>query len=664
MAAGLEQEFTTSTDRLRELVAINRALVETLDYDEVLRLVVEKTAAFTRADGCALLLVEPEDRVRIAASVGIDDAKIEGFEARFDERINGALQELLGFSDDDTFLGVPVIHRSVIEGLLVVYRRGPAMPDTEERFFVTALADQAAIALEHARRYEEVSRISEHKSRLLEAIQSNTATALAYLDPELRFVEANAAFCTATGYTQTELTGKRHAELFPESEVVAQLEQVRTTGTPVEEREFPYTRDERAPYEWNGILVETTYWDWSARPVLSSTGVVEGIVISAIDVTEKVLARGELEAAHQRKDEFLAMLAHELRNPLAAISSAVDVLQARIPADERTARIHEAARRQVRHMTRLLDDLLDVSRITRGKIELKREPVGVDAIVHQAIQTTTPLMRSMGHDLSVTLPPEPLTVRGDADRLVQVVSNLLTNAAKFTPAGGHIWVEVHPGDEEVRIQVRDDGAGIPPDRLPHVFELFAQSDRTLDRTQGGLGIGLTLVKRLVEMHGGRVEARSEGPNRGSEFTIVLPTQPARATERSGHGVAAPPSVTGRRILLVEDNRDTAETLAAFLDLEGHEVHVAPDGPTALDLARQADPEVVLLDIGLPGMDGHEMARRLQRRGRAGKAPIIIALTGYGGQDHRSRADECGIDQFLVKPVAPEALRRALSTRRG
>lgn len=656
MSAELQHESPKTTDRLRELVAVNRALVSTLDYEEVLRLVVEKTAAVTRADSCVLLLVGPDDLVRVSASLGVDEEKAAELKAPLDERINVVLRDLLGFSEEDLFLGVPVIDQGRIKGLLVVYRRGPTLPDEEAQFVVRALADQAAIALDHASRYRELSRISEQKSRLLETI-SNTATALAYLDPQLRFVEANAAYCAAFGRSRGELVGRSYRELFADPGLRARLDEVRSTGSAVEISELCCPAHDDGDRDEMGCA----YWDWSARPVSGEFETVEGVVISAIDVTEKVLARRELEAAGRRKDEFLAMLAHELRNPLAAISSAVEVLQARLPDDASVGRVRGAARRQIGHMTRLLDDLLDVSRITRGKITLRRETVYVDSIIQQALQAVEPVIHAAGHEVSVTLPPERVAIDGDSDRLVQVICNLLTNAAKYTPPNGSIWVEVRREGDDVRIAVRDDGMGIAPELLPHVFDLFTQSDRTLDRTQGGLGVGLTIVKQLVGMHGGCVEAYSEGPNRGSEFVIVLPALAGSEAQQGDEGSGEQGRATGRRVLVVEDNRDTAETLAALLELEGHQVYLALDGPTALAMAKRAELDVVLLDIGLPGMDGHEVARRLGEESESRGRMRIIALTGYGGEEHRTRAEKAGIDDFLVKPVDRARLRRALST---
>jgi CheY-like chemotaxis protein/nitrogen-specific signal transduction histidine kinase len=385
---------------------------------------------------------------------------------------------------------------------------------------------------------------------------------------------------------------------------------------------------------------------------------LEGIVISAIDVTQKVRARRELEAEARRKDEFLAMLAHELRNPLAALSSALELLNMRLPPDDSLMQATQIARRQIHHMGRLLDDLLDVSRISRGKITLRNETVALGDTVKEAIQSITPLFESKGQQLEITVPAEPIFIRGDSSRLVQILVNLLANAAKYTPCRGHIRLTVGRFGDEAQIHVQDDGMGIPADLLPRVFDLFSQSQQSLARTQGGLGIGLTLVKRLVEMHGGRVEAHSEGLNQGSEFVVALPRLANAEEHLTEQGTPECAHPSRLHILVVEDNPDNAEALVALLKLEGHHVLLAQDGMTALEMAQQHELDVVLLDIGLPGLDGYEVAHRLTQR-RDKHSPKIIAISGYGDDMHRAQGNRTGIQQFLLKPVGLKQLRRAL-----
>jgi signal transduction histidine kinase len=361
--------------------------------------------------------------------------------------------------------------------------------------------------------------------------------------------------------------------------------------------------------------------------------------------------------AHQRQDEFLAMLAHELRNPLAPIRSAVALLARLDAAAAPTLPVIRAViQRQVEHMARLLDDLLDVSRITSGKVQLQREPTPVAAFVEQAVETCRALIDAQHQTLTLEMPATPVDVDGDPMRLAQIVSNLLHNAAKYTQEGGAITVEARRAGETVVIRVSDNGAGISADALPHVFDLFTQDARSLSRSQGGLGIGLTVVRSMVERHRGTVEARSGGLGQGSEFIVTLPCiEHATASPALEVTAAAAAAV---RILVVDDNVDAGVVMAMLLRLSGHEVTVALDGPTALRAYAQVRPQVVLCDIGLPGMTGYEVAAKI-REGREQPRPLLIALTGYGGPKDRQRALAAGFDHHLVKPTDPEALLRLI-----
>jgi PAS domain S-box-containing protein len=377
-----------------------------------------------------------------------------------------------------------------------------------------------------------------------------------------------------------------------------------------------------------------------------------------IDITDRKEYEQSLKEADRRKDEFLAMLAHELRNPLAPIRHAAQVFRLLAPAEPNLQRAQDMIERQVQEMTRLVDDLLDVSRITRGKIGLTREPLDLAVVIAAAVETSRPLIDAHRHQLLVSLPGEPLGVEADATRLAQVISNLLNNAAKYTSEDGHIWLTVEACPGEAVVRVRDDGVGIPPDLLPQVFDLFVQGDRSLARSEGGLGIGLTVVKSLVEMHGGSVEARSEGPGKGSEFIVRLPAvemQPAPAKRDDEGGLSGP----SRRVLVVDDNEDVAHSLALLLQIKGHEVRTAHDGLTALNVAGEFLPEVVLLDIGLPTMDGYEVARRLRQQTGLENV-VLVAVTGYGQEEDRRRAEEAGFDAHLTKPAEPAALQRLLA----
>ena len=372
-----------------------------------------------------------------------------------------------------------------------------------------------------------------------------------------------------------------------------------------------------------------------------------------------------LREADRRKDEFLAMLAHELRNPLAPIRNAAQVLKLFGPADPRQQWAREVIERQIQHLTRLVDDLLDVSRITQGKVKITREPLDLATIIHRAVEASRPLIEARHHQLAVAVPPEPVRIDGDLTRLVQVIANLLNNAAKYTEEGGHIRIDATREDGEAVIRVRDNGMGLPADLLPHVFDLFTQADRSLDRSQGGLGIGLTLVRQLVDLHGGRVEARSDGPGQGSEFIVRLPAAPtavAAAEIAPGERPASAAAARGLKILVVEDNLDLAEMMSFLLELKGHVVRTVHDGPEALKAACAFQPEAVLCDIGLPGMNGYEVAARLREQPAFKETPLI-ALTGYGQEEARDRAKAAGFDHHLVKPVEPEVLEALLDSLR-
>ena len=369
----------------------------------------------------------------------------------------------------------------------------------------------------------------------------------------------------------------------------------------------------------------------------------------------------DLREAHIRKDEFLAILAHELRNPLAPIRNSLHILRLTNRDDDPTVkRAGETMERQVDHMVRLVDDLLEVSRITRGKIELRMQAADLVTVLRSAAETSRPLMDKAGHQFSMEIPPEPLVLRADPVRLAQIFANLLNNAAKYTSPGGQIKLAVRRENGGVVVSVRDTGMGIPRDMLPRVFELFTQVDRHVDRAQGGLGIGLTLVKRLVELHNGTVEAHSEGPGRGSEFVVRLPL--ASVTDE-GDALAVPTEpatlLVSRRVLVVDDNRDAAESLGILLKLLGADVHVEYDGEAALRAVATYRPTVVLLDIGMPGMDGHEVARQIRQQPEFDDV-TLIALTGWGQEGDRRDSRSAGFEYHLIKPADIGAIETLLS----
>lgn len=392
------------------------------------------------------------------------------------------------------------------------------------------------------------------------------------------------------------------------------------------------------------------FYKFVYQPMRDEHGGVEGVTVVVTEVTDLVGARHDAESASRAKDEFIAMLSHELRNPLAPIITALHLMRLRgVAGAERERAIIE---RQVKQLVGLVDDLLDVSRITTGKVELARAPVELAAVIAQAVETTSPLLEQRRHALTIDVARQGLSLDADADRLAQVVANLLTNAAKYTEPEGHIWVAAARDGASVVLTVRDSGIGIEADLLPRVFDLFAQARQAPDRPRGGLGLGLAIVRSLVSLHGGTVSVASDGKMRGTTFTVRLPFAPLPRHEGRGEGEAAadhPRADMGGRVLVVDDNADAAEMLAEALTALGFDTRIALDGPSALDIARGFQPDVALLDIGLPVMDGHELARRL--KSEPGERPIrLVAVTGYGQPGDRLNTTDAGFDAHLVKPV--------------
>lgn len=480
--------------------------------------------------------------------------------------------------------------------------------------------------------------------------------------PDGCFTFANRAYGQAFGRAPVDLIGGNVWALIPPEvhRSRAELEGM-TPGSPVITRELNVA-PERANARWQ---------QWRERALFDENGAVVEYQMVGQDITDRKLAEEEgrkleaqksvevaLREADRRKDEFLAMLGHELRNPLAPIGTSLEILRMAPPDGPEAAWARDAIGRQLRHMTRLLDDLLDISRITLGRIRLKLEPIDLGRVVANAVETARPLVDTFGHHLTVRLPEVAVPMRGDAVRLTQVVANLLNNAAKYTERGGRIEVAVRREGERVRLSVRDNGIGVAAGELETIFELFSQMPNGRERAQGGLGIGLTLVKRLVELHGGTVEARSDGPKRGMEIVVQLP---AAVDELSAPTRTPPPALVtsagSLRILAVDDNVDLAQSLASVLGLWGHTVRTAHDGSAALEVASIFSPEVVLLDLGLPRLDGLEVARRLRLTDRF--AALMVSMSGFGQEQTRHRSDEAGFHHHLVKPVDLERLRGLL-----
>jgi CheY-like chemotaxis protein len=401
----------------------------------------------------------------------------------------------------------------------------------------------------------------------------------------------------------------------------------------------------------NGVL-EDVYFDYAYAPVPDDDGTVNSVMVFAVDVTQKVLARHEVEhaltearEANAVKDDFMALLGHELRNPLAPIMTAIDLMKLREYKDvEREAAI---VLRQTLHLARLVEDLLDVSRIVQGKFELKRKVIDLSDVILKGVELASPLFEQKRHRLEVEV-PRGIFVDGDPVRLAQVVSNLLVNAAKYTSDGGNIVLAARRDGEEVAITVKDNGIGIAPETLPHIFERFVQERQGIERARGGLGLGLTIVKSLVEQHGGSITAHSDGRDRGSTFEVRLPLQ-EQTRRTSAQPTPAPLVRVPRRVLIVDDNEDAARMLADAVSALGHDTRVAHDGPSALTAVQGFTPEVALLDIGLPVMDGYELGRQLREEQRL-KGLRLVAITGYGQPSDSLRSHDSGFDAHLVKPV--------------
>jgi PAS domain S-box-containing protein len=505
---------------------------------------------------------------------------------------------------------------------------------------------------EWKRAEEDLARVtgeSERVKRLYETILSNTPDLAYVFDLDHKFTYANEVLLRLWGRNREEAIGKTCLELGYEPWHAAlhdrEIEEVKATRKPI-----------RGEVPFNGTFGRRIY-EYILVPVLGAAGEVEAIAGTTRDVTERKEAEEALREADRKKDDFLALLAHELRNPLAPIRNGLQVLRLAEGDAATVAEAQAMMERQLGHMVRLIDDLLDVSRITRNKMELRRGRVSLADVVRSAVEATNPAIREFGHELTVMLPSEPVMLDADLTRLAQVLSNLLTNSAKYTPRGGKIWLSAERSVGEAVVSVRDTGIGIPPHALPTIFDMFSQVDRSVERSTGGLGIGLALVKGLVEMHGGSVAAKSiEG--RGSTFTVRLPIsepppaplQPAADTDTVFR--------SRRRVLVVDDNRDGAQSMAMMLRLLGNEVTTAHDGLEAVAAAGAFRPDMILMDIGLPRLNGLEAARQIREQ-PWGRGIRIVALTGWGQESDRELSRKAGCDAHLVKPVELSDLKKLL-----
>jgi PAS domain S-box-containing protein len=503
------------------------------------------------------------------------------------------------------------------------------------------------------RLHEEATRQSEERFRLLvDAVQDY---AIFVLDTEGIVASWNAGAQRIKGYRREDIVGKHFSHFFIPEDIAA--------GKPWEELAIA-RRTGRAETEgWRVKKSGERFW---ARVVLTAMQDDDGHLRGFAKVTQDLSERRhmqDLEKAAKNVNEFIAMLAHELRNPLAPIRTAVQVM-AKARADAETLEsMRQTIDRQSAQLARIVDDMIDIARITRGSLVIDHEPVELAEVVRRALETATPAIEAARHGLEVQVPESGLVVHGDRDRLTQLLSNLLNNAARYTPPGGRIAVRAYREDGHGIISVRDTGRGIEPQVLERIFDMFVQGRSPLSRVGGGLGIGLALARRIAELHGGTLEARSEGEGKGSEFVVRLPLSAAAAAARD-EAAQSPGEVTlARRVLVVDDNVDAAATLDLLLRSLGHETRVAHDGAAALEIAVQFRPEVVLLDIGMPGLDGYEVARRLRAMNH-GMTFRIVAVTGWGQDTDRTKSKEAGFDVHLVKPVDLGVLSKVLEDRSG
>ncbi|HWG75844.1 MAG TPA: ATP-binding protein [Steroidobacteraceae bacterium] len=563
-----------------------------------------------------------------------------------------------------SYLAVPVKTSSgeVLGGLFFGHPE-PGVFDERAEQLVLALAAQAAVAFENARLHQLAQLEVKHQSSLatLGAIVDSSDDAIISKSLDGTIQSWNAAAQRIFGWTAEEAVGHSINLIIPPDRLEEERRILETLARGERISHFETTRMSR-----DGQLLAVSL---TVSPIRNAAGEVIGASKIARDIGERKHAERmlqqreqELRDSNQRKDEFLAMLAHELRNPLAPIGYATELLARTRIGDQRALAAVGMLKRQSAQLTRLVDDLLDVSRITQGRIQLRREPVDVAAVIGQAVETVQPQLREKRHELSVMASSYgALYVDGDFARLVQCVGNILTNATKYTDAGGEIRLRTRADAQAVVIEITDNGSGIAPELMPRIFDLFVQSERTLDRAQGGLGVGLALVKRLVEMHQGQISARSEGIGRGSTFEIRLPRIERPEKRREPTASAGPQAP--RRVLIVDDNEDAADSLAMLLSADGHETQVAYGARQALECLERFRPDVALLDIGLPEMDGYELARRMRAI-----PPLqnlrLVALTGYGQVEDRQRAQRAGFDAHLVKPVDLPALERALTGPAG
>ncbi len=604
---------------------------------ESMNLAAERIFGFARDEviGCNITMLMPEPYR------GEHGGYLTAYFSTGQKRIIGSVREVMGLRKDGSTFPMEL---AVSETRLGA-----------RRIFTGIVRDITLYKMALEERSRLVAELGAERA-LLNSLLEQAPVGLGFFDPALRFLRINPALADLSGLTAGDHLGLTLEEALPAlaNGFSEALNDVLSTGQSIINKEITY--------ESAGKTGGERYWLCSFYPVKTPDGTILGVGSVVADIDDRKRMEEALRDADQRKDHFLAMLAHELRNPLAPISNAVQIMRVEGPNGANLQWSTEVISEQIKHMTRIVDDLLDVSRITRGTVVLQIEPIELERVVELAVQASRPVLDDYKHELRVSLPEHPVVLEVDSARLAQVLSNLLNNAAKYTEEGGRIELSAGKSGSDVLIKVVDNGIGIAQELLPKLFDLFVQADQTLSRSRGGLGIGLTVVRSLVEMHKGSVSASSAGPGKGSEFSIRIPI-PKRSVAAPGQTRKNEPEQTRnlprRRILVVDDNLRNAASLEKLLIALGQEVYTAHDGQRALEMARSHPLDVILLDIGLPVMDGYEVAR-VCRQDPELQRITLVAMTGYGKDEDKQRSQEAGFNAHLVKPVNLEDLELLLS----